>query len=145
MTASLDQAIANAYRVFARYRLDGSIEVCRCPVCVAPQIERALVETPLRELSCAILAEYSGSAHGWGTDKIANDLRYLLPRYFELIARNEYPHHLSAESCLARLHVDEYRGRWPADEIDVIDQFFLALFLKSCSPRPSSSSQAQWA
>jgi hypothetical protein len=105
MAPELQRAIDDAYRVFARYDLGGGIEVCHCPVCVAPEFERALNTTPLRDMSRELLAEYTASAHGWGSDKTANDLRYLLPRYFDLIAQARYPSFLDEDGCLSRLHI----------------------------------------
>ena len=41
MTPELENAVANAKRVFSRYALNGRIIVCNCPSCVAPEIERS--------------------------------------------------------------------------------------------------------
>jgi hypothetical protein len=92
MTPELERAVANAQKVFARYSLNGRIIVCNCPVCVAPETERKLIRTPLSQMSSGLLAEYTHSAHGWD-DKIADDFRYFLPRYLELIAAGDIPSH----------------------------------------------------
>jgi hypothetical protein len=126
MTPELENAIANARRVFSRYSLNGRIIVCNCPSCVAPEVERELIRTPLSELSSSLLAEYTNSAHGWD-DKIAEDLRYFLPRYFQLIALDEIPCQLDLEICLRRLSNAAWHEEWPATEAKAIDDFFAAL------------------
>jgi hypothetical protein len=55
MTPELENAIANARRVFSRYSLNGRIIVCNCPSCVAPEVEHELIRTPLSELSSSLL------------------------------------------------------------------------------------------
>lgn len=126
MTPELENAVANARRVFSRYSLNGRIIVCNCPCCVAPETERLLINTPLAELSSSLLAEYTNSAHGWD-DKIAEDLRYFLPRYFELIALGDIPCQLDLEICLRRLSNAAWHEEWPAVEAKTIDDFFAAM------------------
>jgi hypothetical protein len=126
MTPELENAIANVRRVFSRYSLNGRIIVCNCPSCVAPEVERELIRTPLSELSSSLLAEYTNSAHGWD-DRIAEDLRYFLPRYFELIALDDIPCQLDLEICLRRLSNAAWHEEWPAAEAKAIDDFFAAL------------------
>lgn len=127
MTPELEQAIANARKAFARYKLGGRITVCSCPSCVGPDQERALVSTPRDEISPELLAEYTHSAHGWD-ERVAEDFRYLLPRYFELIAIGQTPSHFGVELGLDRLANVAWRQQWPDVEADAIDEFFLALF-----------------
>ena len=107
-------------------RLNGRIIVCNCPCCVTPEVERLLISTPLAELSSPLLAEYTNSAHGWD-DKIAEDLRYFLPRYFELIALGHVPCQLDLEICLRRLSNAAWHEEWPATEAKAIDDFFAAM------------------
>jgi hypothetical protein len=122
----IDAVIDNAYRVFGRYELGGRIIVCRCPSCVAPQIERALIRTPLHELTADTLAEYTNSAHEWD-GKFEDDLKYFLPRYFELLALGEVPSTTGVETCLRRLSHADYRAKWPDAEVKAIDDAFVAL------------------
>lgn len=112
MTSKLTAAVENAYRVFRRYSLGGRIVVCNCNCCVHPDIEKRLIGTPLREVSNDLLAEYTNSAHGYDTDKIANDFRYFLPRYFELIAAGELPTSNYEEVMLRRLGDANYAATW---------------------------------
>src|SRR5262245_7064972 len=122
----LHAAVANAYRVFAPYRLHGRMEVCRCNCCVGPEQERLLMITPLTQISSALLAEHTNSAHSW-SEQVADELRYFLPRYFDLLAADDVPCHLGIEICLARLANVPYRSDWPRPEAEAIDDFFVAL------------------
>jgi hypothetical protein len=126
MTPELESAVANARQVFSRYALNGRIVVCNCPCCVAPEVEHELISTPLHELSSALLAEYTNSAHVWD-DKVADDLRYFLPRYFELLALDDVPCQLDLEVCLRRLANAAWHEEWPAAEAKAIDDFFVAM------------------
>lgn len=119
-------AVENAYGVFARYDLGGGVNVCRCNVCVDAEIERQLNTVPLREISSRLLAQYTSSAHGWD-GKTENDLRYYLPRYFELIASDDTPSDFDEEHCLVRLGEAGYRGNWKSLEADAVDRFLVAL------------------
>jgi hypothetical protein len=128
MSPELTAAVENAYRVFRRYSLSGGIVVCNCNCCVHPDNERRLIGTPLREISCALLAEYTNSAHGWDNNKIADDFRYFLPRYFELIANGEIPTNSYEAVTLSRLGDSNYATAWPADETAAVDRYFRSLF-----------------
>lgn len=122
----LQQSVENAYRVFRRYRFSGAVTVCRCSMCVAEPVARELQETPLRDMSASLLAEYTNSAHEWD-DFVANEFRYFLPRYFDLIAACDVPSSIGVECSLQRLSVARYRGHWPADEGEAVDAWFAAL------------------
>ena len=126
MSPELATLVEDAYREFAHYRLSGTISVCRCPVCVDESSERALCTVPPRAMSSRLLAEYTHSAHGFD-DRAADELRYFLPRYFELIAADDPPSNLGIETCLGRLHQAEWRATWPAAEVALIEAFFAAM------------------
>jgi len=127
MSPELAAAVENAYREFARYRPKGAVYVCHCAVCVDAETERKLHTVPLRQMSSQLLAEYTHSAHGWD-DRIADEFRYFLPRYFELISAGDPPTNLGLEACLDRLHEAKYRLNWPRSDADAVDRYFLALF-----------------
>lgn len=124
MDPELKAAVADAYRVFARYRLGGRIEVDG----LGPLEERLLLMTPLRETSAELLAAYTDSPHAWNDGKVADDFRALLPRYFELIADGVFPTTGKKEETLRRLAEAEYRTKWPEDEMRAIDGFFVTRF-----------------
>jgi hypothetical protein len=124
VTPELQEVVDRSYRVFGRYRLNGNVVVCTCPVCVSDNDARLLAVTPLHDVAAPLLGEYTQSAHGL----VEDEMRYFLPRYFELLASGEDPSPIGIEVCLARLGEADYRGRWPNDEVEVIDAFFAALF-----------------
>ena len=57
-------------------------------------------------------------------DRVARELRYFLPRYFELIAAHDYPDRGGLDICLRRLGDADYRKKWPRAEVESIDRFF---------------------
>ena len=125
----LAEVISRAYEVFAAYRIEGPLEVCTCDVCVSPTIVEELTRCRVRDLRVEALAEYTGSAHGV-TERVSEQLRHFLPRYFELIAAGTEPDTLEASVCLRRLAEIDYRSQWPEREVAVIDEFFLAHALR---------------
>lgn len=129
MSSELTAAIEEAYRVFSAYRLGHDLIVCHCRSCMTEETERQLVNTPLRSIPADLLAEYTNSAHEYDDDQVARELRYFLPRYFELIAAHDYPDHGGLDICLRRLGYADYRNKWPRAEVESIDRFFDA-FLK---------------
>lgn len=121
MSVGLEAAVANAYDVFGRYKLAGTITFCDCPVCMTDGVAEALSTKPLKDISSDLLAQYTNSAHG--TDAtIEREFKHFLPRYFDLIAQCEPPTHLGLETCLMRL--GGYREKWPAVEVEAVDEFF---------------------
>ena len=124
MSPDLTAAVENAYRVFARYPLKGTVTVCPC--CVSEEKARKLSTESVSCISSELLAEYTHSAHSWD-GKVEDDLRYLLPRYFELIAKDYYPAHFADEICLQRLYNADYRNTWRQADADAADRYFLAL------------------
>jgi hypothetical protein len=130
----LAAAVERAYRVFGRYRIGGDLVVCHCSSCMSEEVERELVATPLASIPSALLAEYTNSAHGYDDGRIADEFRYFLPRYLELIAAGEPPDHIGLDICLRRLGSARYRARWPAEEAEAIDAF-LDAFLRASLPR----------
>jgi hypothetical protein len=122
--ASLRAAVARAYAVFGgRGAPAGPLDVCTaccCPV----EVERALREWPLARLTARHLREYNESAKS--PVQPVPELRHLLPRLLELIARGEDVHH-STELFLDRLGRCP-EGTWNAAERAALDGFACAFF-----------------
>jgi hypothetical protein len=132
ITSELRAIVEEAYRVFARYEITTpTLTVCHCNVCMTVEVERELIKTPLREIPSDVLAEYTNSAHEWDDGPVAREMRYFLPRYFELIAANDPPDNIGVDICLRRIGRGGWRGKWPDDEERIIDRFFDALLLAS--------------
>jgi hypothetical protein len=130
MTPQLRTVIEEAYRVFGGYTIRHSLTVCHCNSCMTPDDELRLLKTPLREIPAKLLAEYTGSAHDWNEGPVAREMRYFLPRYFELIASNDPPD-WGIDICLRRLGQAGWRSKWPKLEEDIIDRFFDELLVSS--------------
>jgi hypothetical protein len=132
ITEALRNAIANAYDVFARYSERFTAHVCQCPSCFIEADRARLLKLPLREIDGYLLEQYSWSAHGHDDDgPFSDDLRYLLPRYFELFATNDPKLHDAPECNLTQLGYTAWRTVWPTTEIAAIDRYFDAL-LQAC-------------
>jgi hypothetical protein len=123
----LASVIVEAWKTFgSRCRLGWPLEVCRCNVCVQPETEALLLNTPIREIPAKLLQAYTESAHA-SSSYADEQFRALLPRYFELMAVGDWPAH-SAEVVLRRLVDAGWRHSWCSDEVALIDRFFSALF-----------------
>jgi hypothetical protein len=95
------------------------------------------------EIPSAVLAEYTNSAHGWD-DTVANEMRYFLPRYLELIANGDIPDHTLPEKCLRRLAEAAWRTHWPEAEVEVLDQFFDAYIVDEASHLSRHDTSGEW-
>ena len=62
---------------------------------------------------------------------MAREFRYFMPRYLELIARDDPPDNMGIDICLRRLGRSTWRETWPREEEDVIDRFFDAFMVAS--------------
>jgi hypothetical protein len=132
LTAELEAAIAHAYEVFAPYGERFTAQVCRCASCFSEADRDRLLALPLRRIDGYLLDQYSWSAHGHDDDgPLSDDLRYLLPRYFELFALNDASLHNTPECNLTQLGHTGYRSTWPVAEVAAIDRYFDAL-LSAC-------------
>jgi len=131
MTPELKDIVEEAYRVFSGYTVRRTLTVCHCNSCMSVETEQELLKTPLRELPNELLAEYTNSAHDWDDGPVAHQMRYFLPRYFELIALNSDPFDMDIDICLRRLAQADWRRKWPAAEEQIIDRFFEAVVVSS--------------
>ena len=131
MTPELQAAITDAYREFSSYAIGSTLVVCHCNCCMTEETERELVKTPLRQVQASLLAEYTNSAHAWDDTQVARELRYFLPRYFELIAANDPPDAMGLDICLRRLGQAQWRQKWRPAEVEIIDRFFDGLIVAS--------------
>lgn len=124
MRQELRDIVDEAYEVFGGYRTRHSLTVCHCNCCMTVENERLLLKTPLRDIPADLLAEYTNSAHDWNDGPVAREMRYFLPRYFELIALDDPPDTGGIDICLRRLRYGDWRAKWPERECAIIDRFF---------------------
>lgn len=127
LTPELAGVVEEAYAEFSPYSIGSALVVCHCNACMDLATERRLVATPLREIDARLLSEYTNSAHPWDDGQVAREMRYFLPRYLELIARNDPPDSMGMDICLRRLREARWRTAWPTPQADLIDRAFDAL------------------
>lgn len=112
MIDELREVIEQAYKVFVPYakavRKNGP-QVCRCPVCVGEAMEKALYNTPLREIPSNVLGQYTDSCHASDDGPATDEFRYFLPRSMELIAQFGTPNTIGMETCFQRMG----KAKWP--------------------------------
>ena len=141
----LHAVIEEAYWVFSGYRPQKTLNVCHCDVCIDAESERALLATPLRQISSKLLSRYTDAVSA-GTDDVRFDeLRYFLPRYLELIAANDPPDDMGYNICLRRLQEAIWRTAWPAEQVAVIERFFDAYLASSLTNVELCQWPAGWA
>lgn len=124
-TPALQRAVRHAYEAFGGDKAPQSpLNVC-IACCMSEDLEREMRTLPLRMLTACHFYEYCTGAMG-DLVQPAAEIRYLLPRWLELVAAGEEMHH-SIELTLDRV------GRCPpgtftAVELAVLDEFMLAYF-----------------
>lgn len=119
--------IADLYAQFGRYDLSGQLHVCMCNVCCSEQDKAALILTPVAEISCGLLSEFTNAVFGGDETEV----KHFLPRYFELMLDGEIPSHLGVETALARLQHYDWRNAWPESESRALQGGFDALAIAS--------------
>jgi hypothetical protein len=127
MSPELQAAVENAYRVFGRYTLDRPIELCdQC----YPDLRAIFAKRPLREIDAGLLCKYvdATACHGYVDEHMADEIRYLLPRWLELVAAGEDIGRFGDDDGLTVMMPTEWRARWPAGEVAALDGYFAALF-----------------
>lgn len=117
--------IEEAYRLFASYSITPPLTVCDCGNCITGEEIKALVSTPLRELSRDLIDTYI-SAMFESEDKAIVELRYFLPRMLELLSVGETLY-IDEGFSLSRCHF-EYTHIWKEEEIAFMERFAKAFF-----------------
>lgn len=135
---ALQDAVENAYRVFARYRPGTEVSVCRCPRCIQSDSEFELLNKPLRDVGHYALSDYVYAANNEGEPGFDPDeLRYFLPRILEFIAADDAPSFSDPAVTLRRLAQCRYRDTWPSDDVAAVDRFYSALLANHLARRTS--------
>ncbi|MGL4238177.1 hypothetical protein [Tabrizicola sp.] len=108
-------------------RVPPTLMVCHCPCCMTRETLAEIVATPVRDLSSALIQEYSNSAHGDPTDP--DDLLALLPRYLDLIAQDIEVDYNSVRADLKRFGDGRgiHPGFPPPAMVLLMDQYAHAL------------------
>ncbi|MBB3196863.1 hypothetical protein [Roseateles terrae] len=122
--ASLQSAVADAYRVFKRYRAPKHPLNACLACCLSEQTEKEMRTLPLAKLTARHFYEYNTAAKG--PEQPADEVKYLLPRMLELLADGQDIHH-SLEISLRRVESCE-AGSFSDTETAVLNRFALAYF-----------------
>lgn len=127
MDDGLAAAVSDAYRVFSPYRFGAGLPVGENGGNLGPLEERLLRLTPIREIPPELLSVHAASLAKDEERRGDDDLRALLPRYFELIVAGDFPIRGWRQEALLALARADYRSRWPAEEAQTIDRILAAL------------------
>ena len=133
--------IEEAYRLFASYSITPPLTVCDCGNCITGEEIKALVSTPLRELSRDLIDTYI-SAMFESEDKAIVELRYFLPRMLELLSVGETLY-IDEGFSLSRCHF-ERTHIWKEGEIAFMERFAKVFFeevLEGECPHPYSTAE----
>ena len=117
--------IEEAYRLFASYSITPPLTVCDCGNCITGEEIKALVSTPLRELSRDLIDTYI-SAMFESEDKAIMELRYFLPRMLELLSQGKILY-IDEGFSLSKCHF-EHTHIWKEGEIAFMERFAKAFF-----------------
>jgi hypothetical protein len=130
--SKLAAIVTDAYRIFGGYKLGKTLNVCSCNVCLADAAEAELLKTPLRAISSKLLAKYTDAVSGGTHSARADEFRYFLPRYLELIAADDPPDDMGFDICLRRFRDwPSWRTDWPREQVECLDQFYDAYLVAS--------------
>ena len=99
---------------------------------LAPDNWRRLSTVPLRQLTPHDLSHFSDETPG---TLPRHEVRYLLPRYLDLLACGKRPQIVGVEASLAVLRRSGYREAWTESEQVIIEEF-LAAFLEAFMANP---------
>ncbi|HRG24239.1 MAG TPA: hypothetical protein PLL23_07605 [Chitinophagaceae bacterium] len=119
----LQETIDRSYKVFAKYKPERPLDVCT-DCCMTPDEENTLATLPLKEITAEFLAKYNDSAKPAKTS--IDEVKYFLPRYFDLIGQFRFPSH-SAELSFSRLAPFD-KSEWTVQEQDLLKQFSIDFF-----------------
>ena len=117
--------IEEAYRLFASYSITPPLTVCDCGNCITGEEIKALVSTPLRELSRDLIDTYI-SAMFESEDKAIMELRYFLPRMLELLSQGEILY-IDEGFSLSKCHF-EREDIWKPAERAFMERFAKTFF-----------------
>lgn len=99
----LNRAVAALYDMFQAYHAVFPLHACDCPICMPEEIMHEMLRIPLKQLSANHFYEYNNAPCNISNKKsYADEIKYFLPRWFELLIQGEELHH-SPELFLSRL------------------------------------------
>lgn len=125
--------ITEAYDLFAPYTIGKTLALCKA-CCITDAEEKALVDTPLREVSRDLLqGSYYESARNY-SDQELWEMKHFLPRVLELVTKFEFPCHCT-EITFTRLDLNQPE-KWKPAELELLYNFSAAYFDKCLGSYP---------
>lgn len=123
----MNELIKRSYYVFQRYRPHSPLEVCHGACCITPENLQKIYHTPIAKLLPSAIYDYLTAAGG-DEAKMSDEIRYFVPRIFELLWQGEADKlHHSNELILSKLHLQE--GIWHDDELELMISFAEGFFI----------------
>jgi len=120
---NLNNLIDTAYDVFSGYQPQETIDACT--VCCMTQEEAVIMtNTPVAQIPKSVLAKYQDAARPEKLD--IGELKYLAPRYLELIKSYQFP---SFEPVLSLTRFSSLKlSDWTSNEKALLQDFALSFF-----------------
>lgn len=131
MSDNMAPLLDKAYKLFERTPPAEPLDVCtHC--CMTVDQERTLRSLPLTTIPRDLLQEYNDGAKT--AQPPIEDIKYLAPRFLELVAAFQYPSH-SVEISLQRFGYHE-AADWTADELALLKEFQVTYFSRCLNTYP---------
>lgn len=127
--SEIKRAIAECYRIFSVYPVPKEhLNVCTA-CCMSPEIELELRTLPLQNLSALHLYEYNTNSGAYDTKPSETEVKYFLPRLFELLSEGAELH-WDIQNILQRFRYLP-RHTFSDEEIKAINHFAQAFIRTS--------------
>jgi len=127
----LEEIVNRAYEIFGSYKLTKELDVCtQC--CVTIEEKKRLETEVLREIPYKLIYLHNTAASS--IKPPIEEFKYFLPRYLELISKNEFPSH-SIELSLKRFEhyqIEEFNDK----ELEFIEEFCQEYFKQTLALYP---------
>jgi len=114
----LTEILDKSCRLFAKYNPTGQLDIWT-DCCMTPEAAAKLASLPVRQIPKELLAEYNDGARPERT--MIEEVKYFLPRYFDLLGQFELPTH-SADLLFSRLLPFD-NSEWTKEELELLNQF----------------------
>ena len=121
----LDEMEALSAAAWRTFPASGAGETTTCPCCLPEGVRARLATLRREDWTADDLESFASSAHGYGGAS-ANRMRYLLPRFLEIVLRREKPEDSLHDHPLNHVVGNRAHGDWTQTELDILDGFVSA-------------------
>lgn len=139
MKTNLEIATENLYKTFNSYSLEGNLRERSCSCCVSDKDIKLLLSKDLLSISEDEIRYYMKKAVT--TYGNINDYKHFLPRILELLQFDENDL-LDDFLTFEKLHYTNWYT-WNKTEIDAIEKYFIALWIKIMNDKDAFFSQIE--